>query len=305
MAPTQYQKSLIEDVAKSDTEAARRDAYLCVVEDRTQKNEAFCRKYREILSRPEAKTIEIPPNLSGIVEVDDEAFRPERYLLSEREKPLLGEILSTQKACGRLAELGIRYTNATMLHGKSGTGKTMFARYVAHETDLPLVSLNFGWLVDPLMGKTGRNLSLAFKFAKEHPCVFFLDEIDCISLNRAKAGGDGTAGEIGRITITLMQEFDRLPNETIVIGATNRLDRVDEALVRRFTRTHEVVGLTADEMKTLMDMYLADTGITLSEDIKERILTDSASQADMINRIIRAAAEMFAREKNREGGKKA
>lgn len=134
----------------------------------------------------------------------------------------------------KLMELQVPYKNATLLYGPPGTGKTMFARYIAYKKGLPFCYLNFSKAVDSYMGATSRNIAKAFTYAASNPCVFLLDEVDAISCNRSKGMSDGASKEIGRVTITLMQEFDRLPNDVIVLGATNRLDILDEAFISRF-----------------------------------------------------------------------
>ena len=89
------------------------------------------------------------------------------------------------------------------------------------------------------MGNTSKNITKAFSYAIEHPCIFMLDEIDCISIKRTEVSSSSSE-EFARVTITLMQEFDKLTNDIIVIGATNRMDRMDDALLRRFSIKHEV-----------------------------------------------------------------
>ena len=95
--------------------------------------------------------------------------------------------------------------------------------------NLPFCYLNFSKVVDSYLGATSKNISQAFTYASANPCVFMLDEVDTISSNRADKSG--AEKEIGRVTITLMQEFDKLANDVVVIAATNRLDILDDAFV--------------------------------------------------------------------------
>ena len=90
------------------------------------------------------------------------------------------------------------------------------------------------------MGKTSANLSLIFNFVKSMQCVFMLDEVDCIAMKRGQGGDSGPDGELSRTVITLMQEFDSLPNDIVVIGATNRIDKIDPAFISRFSAAHEI-----------------------------------------------------------------
>lgn len=79
----------------------------------------------------------------------------------------------------------------------------------------------------------------------------------------AKAGM--TVAEMSRVTIALMQELDRLPNDVILIGTTNRVDNLDEALIRRFTFKHRVKPLGDDDMKELCKKFLASADYPFTE----------------------------------------
>jgi SpoVK/Ycf46/Vps4 family AAA+-type ATPase len=115
-----------------------------------------------------------------------------------------------------------------------------------------------------------------------------LDEIDCISIRRSDTGSSGgSGGEMARITITLMQEFDKLPNDVVVIGATNRKDRVDEALLRRFSLKHEVVVLNNEEKSAMVNKYLSDVKMSFSEDEVLELTKNNKNQAILLNELIR------------------
>ena len=123
-------------------------------------------------------------------------------------------------------------------YGVSGTGKTTFGRYVAAMFELPFYYINFSRVIDSHLGSTGSNIAKVFDFVRYTPCVLMLDEIDTVSKRRD--GGSNAEGELSRVTVTLMQEFDKLNGHQIVIGATNRIDLIDNALLRRFSMIHEV-----------------------------------------------------------------
>lgn len=290
MALTDNQKHLIEAVQKSDLYNAKIAAMACITEDTSKKNEWWCKKYSNLLSNTPT-LLELPPNLkhSCIYEDLTETFQEGRYYLSSREKELFDHIITINLANQELTRLKINYLNAVLLHGPSGTGKTTFGKYVAYKMGLPFLYINFSNLIDSLMGKTAQNLSLIFNFVREHSCVFMIDEIDTISTRRNTAG-DGADAELSRITVTLMQELDMLSNEHIVIGATNRLDMMDEALLRRFTKKHEVQILTIDEKQEMIKQYLNDIGIEYSEEDIELYCrkTTKTPQSQVINEVIEA-----------------
>lgn len=303
MGLTENQKRLITAVAQNDIQAAKKIAIACVVEDNTQKNKHFCTKYKQILENRNSNLMELPNNLQGIIYMEDvsSSFKESRYYLSERERVLFDNVLLMKKVNEELMKLEIPYINSTLLYGPSGTGKTTFGRYVAYKTGLPFCYLNFSNLIDSYMGNTSKNISRAFDYAITHPCVFMLDEIDCISIKRTDTNNSGgTGGEIARITISLMQEFDKLPNDVIVIGATNRKDRIDEALLRRFSIKHEVKILNRDEKISMIDKYLhalnidgADIGLS---QIDSALLENKVSQAEILNYLIRRISKKIAEE---------
>lgn len=290
MGLTDNQKQLIQAVSQNDIIAAKKCAIACVAEDTTSKNHWFVKKYKSILESTGCNMIELPHDLKGLLCVEDvsNSFNEDRYYLSDRERSVYENIVRMKKVNERLMEMSIPYINSTLLHGESGTGKTTFGRYVAFKTGLPFCSLNFSNLVESYMGNTSKNISKAFSYAIANPCVFMLDEIDCISIRRAEAGSSGGAGgEMARITITMMQEFDKLPNDVIVIGATNRIDRIDEALLRRFSLKHVVKVLNDEEKIAMVNKYLADVNMSFSKEEIVRQVEKNKNQSMLLNELIR------------------
>lgn len=297
MGLTDNQKQLIKAVSQNDIMTAKKIAIACIAEDTTSKNHSFCNKYKSVLESTGSNLIELPHDLKSILYVEDvsNSFREDRYYLSDREKAVYESIVRMKKVNERLMEMGIPYINSTLLFGESGTGKTTFGRYIAYKTGLPFCYLNFSNLVDQYMGNTSKNISKAFSFAISNPCVFMLDEIDCISIRRSDADSSGgTGGEMARITITLMQEFDKLTNDIIVIGATNRKDRMDEALLRRFSMKHEVKVLIDEEKKALINKYLSDVHMRFSDLEIEKLVSNNKNQSMLINEMIRMISEKVA-----------
>ena len=290
MGLTNNQQELIKAIAQNDMQSAKKCAVACVVEDTTQKNQYFCKKYKQILESAGSNLIELPHDLKGILCMEDvsNSFKEGRYYLSDRESKVFESIIRMKKVNEKLMEMGIPYINSTLLYGESGTGKTTFGRYLAYKTGLPFCYLNFSNLIDSYMGSTSRNISKAFNFAISTPCVFMLDEVDCISIKRSDTSGSGgTDGEMARITITLMQEFDKLPNDIIVIGATNRIDRIDEALLRRFSLKHEVKVFDRNEKMSMVSKYLDDIGMDFPYSAISEIIESNKNQSMILNDLIR------------------
>lgn len=194
------------------------------------------------------------------------------------------------KANEELARRKIHYLNSILLYGPSGTGKTTFGQYLAYKMGLPFLYINFSHLIDSHMGATSQNINQVFRWAKDNKCVFLLDEIDTISVRRTGQDAGGTGGELARITVTLMQEFDKLSNEHIVIGATNRIDMMDEALLRRFSKKHEVQILTIPEKIQMVTKFLDDVDIPYDKNDVAAYCNQSEAkpQSQIINEVIEA-----------------
>lgn len=292
MGLTDNQKNLIRAVADSNIKAARKWALACCNEDETYKNSLFVSDYKSILSQPERKMFELPYDVKGFLCVEgvSETFNVNRYFLTDRERALAHKIFRMAKAAQKLKEMKIDYRNSTLLYGESGTGKTTFGRYMAYKFDLPFCYIKFSTLVDSLIGGTSKNISKAFSFAKSNPCVFMMDELDAVCTNRSDGGSSATE-EMNRVTITIMQELDGLPNDVILLAATNRIEAIDDAVLRRFSMKHEVKPFNEHEKKRLLNAFLRDVGVDFTEGEIEKIISESGNQSGIINRAVEKIAE--------------
>ena len=170
----------------------------------------------------------------------------------------------------------------------------MLGRYIAYDQKLPFVYVNFANLVDSYMGATGRNIDRVFSFCESYPCLLMLDEIDTISATRS-AARDGAAKELGRVTVTLMQRLDRLSGSMILMAATNRIDIVDPALRRRFTREFEIVRpQDFEEVHCIVENVRDDCGLCYDVDEMERIGTEWRGPCPTQDRVVKALIESIA-----------
>lgn len=288
-----YEQQMIKAIADNDIREARKWAVLALDADNTQKNKYFVSKYKNILTSEGTGMIELPGNLKDILLCEDVSlsFKENRYYLTTRQEKIANNIFKMARVSKKLMELQIPYKNAALLYGPPGTGKTMFGKYIAYKMGLPFCYLNFSKVVDSYMGVTSRNISQAFTYASTNPCVFMLDEVDTISCNRANGDGSSANKEIGRVTITLMQEFDRLANDVIIIAATNRLDILDEAFLSRCSQKYEMLPFTADESKQMVLKFLESINMELPETEISSIIKNGTDQRDIMNKLIIKIAE--------------
>lgn len=267
MGMTANQLALVRAIAENRLSDAKRYALCCCAEDGTQKNAHSVLRYKNLLENNNSM-MEVPFNIKGMAQMEDvsTSFREDRYFLSQREAGLFQQISNMNEAGLRLMEMGIPYLNAILLTGISGTGKTTFGRYVAHKLELPFLYINFSYLIDSCMGKTSQNLRAIFDFARMTKCILMLDEIDCIAQSR-KGSSEGVAREFNNTTISLLQELDKIQNDSIIIAATNIPEAIDSAVKRRFALHHEVLPPTKKECADMMNQYLSS--VDMNYDISE------------------------------------
>lgn len=297
MGMTSNQLALVRAIAENNLKNAKEYALNCCIEDTTQKNAVYVKRYRNILQNG-STVMEMPYNIQGMAQMEDvsKSFRKDRYYLSDKEKELFNKISNMNSAALQLMEMGIPYLNAILLTGVSGTGKTTFGRYVAHELELPFLYINFSYLIDSYIGKTSQNLRNIFDFARMNKCILMLDEIDCIAQSR-KGTSEGSTREFNNTTITLLQELDKIQNDSIIIGATNIPKAIDPAVMRRFALHHEVLAPTKEECLEMMHQYLNSTGMeydynSVSTAANKLYLSDKQpTQALILNYVISKIAD--------------
>lgn len=258
---------LIRALAENRIQDAKKAAIACCVNDNTKKNEGTIQYYRKLLENGNTTLFELPENIKGLLNMQDvSGFNENRYFIGKQQKKLFGDIESGVRVTEKMMEYGIPYMNSTLIYGEPGTGKTEFAKYVAFKIGLPYAYLNFSYLIESYMGKTAQNLQKVFDFCKGQQCVLMLDEVDCIGI--ARGGDSGVDGELGRTVIALMQALDNLVDGQIIIAATNRADRLDKALLRRFQRKEEFVRYNREEELEMIKQFINSVDKTfLSEEI--------------------------------------
>lgn len=276
-------KNLIRSVAENDIQKARSYAKIIVSNETAASNQYFCKMIKnKIETQP--NFIELPFDIRGILRMEDvsDTFNENRYYLTKREKEIFDKISIAKRTNEKLTEMGIRFLNATLLYGESGTGKTTFGKYIAYKLGLPFAYLNFAQCISSYLGSTSKNIEKVFDYVAKQKCVLMLDEIDAIGIKRGKED----VGEMSRIVISLMQAFDLLENDIIVIGATNRKDMIDDALIRRFSTIHQVNTLNKDETIELILKFLNDLNLKYDNTNILKYAERHNKQSEIINDII-------------------
>ena len=152
--------------------------------------------------------------------------------LAEVKKELMEAVEWPMKYPGLYDKLGHKMPRGILLHGPSGTGKTLMAKAVATQSEANFISVRGPELLSKWVGESERGIREIFKRARQSaPCVIFFDEIDSIAPIRG-AGGETAVTE--RVVSQLLTELDGMENMhgVVVLAATNRADMIDPALLR-------------------------------------------------------------------------
>lgn len=290
MGMDEHMLSCIKALAENRIQDAKNEAICCCINDNTKKNESRTKYYKKLLENGSTNLFELPPNLKGLINMQDVSdFNENRYYLGNQQSELYEKIEKGVKITTKMLEYGIQYMNSTLIFGEPGTGKTEFAKYVAYKLGLPYAYLNFSYLIESYMGKTAQNLNRVFDYCKGQKCVLMLDEIDCIGLERGN--NSGADGELARTTIALMQSLDGLVDGQIIIAATNRCDRLDKALLRRFQRQVKFEKFNTEERLAMIETYMnsVNTGFLTGE--IRKYAEESHTQAEIVKYLIEKIVE--------------
>ena len=178
------------------------------------------------------KNFAVPGQPTVIQKVESEV-RLEDVQLRVETKEKLALVLREQAARERLREVKLVPVNKILLVGPSGCGKTMTASALASEMGLPLFSLTLAEVIGKYLGDTSQELAKVFNYMKMCRAVYLFDEID--SLGSMRRGDSAADNEMSRVVCSTLQMLDNPPvNDSLIVAATNRLEALDPALVRRF-----------------------------------------------------------------------
>ena len=203
----------------------------------------------------------------------------------------------------RFKELGIDPPKGVLLYGPPGCGKTLLAKAVAKESDASFIKVTGSELVRKYIGEGAKLVRQIFEMARDKaPAIIFIDEIDAIAARRLDetTGGDR---EVNRTLMQLLAEMDGFnENDMIrIIGATNRVDILDPAILRpgRFDRLIEIPMPDRKGREEILRIHTKKMKLSKNVNIKELgRLTEGATGADL--KAVCTEAGMFALRKGKK-----
>jgi cell division protease FtsH len=220
-------------------------------------------------------------DVAGIEEVEDE----------------LREVVDFLRNPDKYRKVGGRIPHGVLLSGAPGTGKTLLARAVAGEADVPFYSMAASEFVEAIVGVGAARVRDLFKEAKENaPAIVFIDELDAVGRSRTSgvagfSGGNDEREQTLNQILTEMDGFDSATN-VIVLGATNRPDVLDQALLRPGRFDRRVAVQPPDRAGREAILRVHTRGVPLAPDVElARIAATTPGMvgADLANLVNEAA----------------
>ena len=209
--------------------------------------------------------------------------------MTEAKQEVMEFVHFLQKV-GIYKELGARMPRGCLLTGPPGVGKTLLAKAVASEANVPFIAKSGSDFVEMVGGLGARRIRQMFEDARaEAPCIIFIDELDAVG--GARGSGMNENSEKNQTLNQLLVEMDGMlskKHEVIVLASTNRSDMLDKALLRpgRFDRTVQIDLPTQQDRKEILEIHLAKIKLDNKPDIYSPKLAEATpgmSGADLAN----------------------
>lgn len=223
---------------------------------------------------------------------------------NEEAKENAKDIIDFLKEPEKYTKMGARIPRGIIFYGSPGTGKTLMARAIASEAGVPFYSVCGSDFVEMYVGVGANRIRSLFKQARKHKkAVIFIDEIDALGKKRATNvnGGNEERDQTLNALLSEMSGFSKEDDGIVIIGTTNRMDILDDALIRagRFDRHIEIGLPDKSGRRKIIDLHLKNkafsSDICLDDLAKKTVYFSGAMLESLINE-----ATIFAIKENEE-----
>lgn len=219
-------------------------------------------------------------------------------------KFMLKDVISFIKEPDKYSSVGARMPKGVLLYGPPGTGKTLLAKAVAGEANVPFYAMSGSDFVQMYVGVGASRIRNLFQKAKKsEKAVIFIDEIDAIGKKRSR-GASSSNDERDQTLNALLTEMSGFHENSgiIVIGATNRLDTLDEALLRpgRFDRQIEIGLPDINSRKKILSLHANTKPLAKDVDLDALSKSTVYFSGAMLENLLNEAAIYAANEKSSE-----
>ncbi len=225
----------------------------------------------------------------------------------DEAKQEVEEVVDFLRNPNKYTELGGKIPKGVLLVGPPGTGKTLLAKAVAGEAGVPFFSLSGSDFVEMFVGVGAARVRDLFKQAKEKaPCIIFIDEIDAIGRSRGGGRQPGSNDERENTLNSLLVEMDGFSTDAgvIILGATNRPDVLDSALMRpgRFDRQISIDKPDIKGREAIFKVHLEPLKVAAEIDARKLAAQTPGFAGAEIANVCNEAALIAARENKKEIG---
>ena len=298
MATAEQIKSLIRSHWSDEPERFFTTALQVAAHEARQGHGALATEIREMVDEArqrdhQSNVVSFPLELEGLIALEEPRTSLAALILPETLEKRISKVLREYRERDKLRAHNLTPRRKLLLTGPPGTGKTMTARVLAHDLQLPLFTVQVDKMVTRFMGETAAKLRQIFEQIARRPGAYLLDEFDAIGGCRSL---DNDVGEMRRVLNALLQFIEQDQSDSLILAATNTPQLLDHALFRRFddvlTYQHpgekerqalikNVLGLFlgnrfgwASVLEVSKDLSHADIDLACRDAMKDAILSD-------------------------------
>lgn len=272
--------SMITSFSRNDREGFIEDCEELIAFEESKKNYRLATLMRKALEEGEKNNSKVAPSSFAITPIETNRIKKnvsngndllsleKSYVnlssikLPKSTKNPIYSLVEQWKKRESLAQYNLSPQNKVLFHGPPGTGKTYTAYGIANALGYDVAYIRFDSLVSSYLGQTGANLKEVFDFSKKNRCLLLLDEIDAIGKKR---DDQQELGELKRIVISLLQNLDKFPNDSLLVACTNHPHLLDAALWRRFDSLVEFNNPEVSERLSIIEARLAELNVKCDE----------------------------------------